>query len=130
MAWSLITFFVVPILVVEGVGPIDAIKRSAGLLRKTWGEQIVDNFSIGLVMFLAFVAVAVVGGVISAVLFGLSDVLGILGVALLVAALIILGLIGSALSGIFNIALYRYATGKDADAFFPRETLAGAFRPK
>ena len=56
--------------------------------------------------------------------------LGILGIVLLVAGLILIGLISSTLSGIFNIALYRYASGKDADAFFPRETLEGAFRPK
>ena len=42
------------VLVVEGVGPVEAIKRSASLLRKTWGEQIVGNFSIGLVIGLAF----------------------------------------------------------------------------
>ncbi len=130
MAWALVTFLVVPVLVVEGVGPIEAIKRSAGLLRKTWGEQIVGNFSIGLVTGLAFVAALVLGGIVVFALFGLSEVLGIIGAVILVVGLIILGLIGSTLSGIFNIALYRYATGKDADAFFPRETLAGAFRDR
>ena len=130
MAWALVTFLVVPVLVIEGVGPIEAIKRSAGLLRKTWGEQIVGNFSIGLVTGLAFVAALVLGGIIVFALFGLSEVLGIIGALILVIGLIILGLIGSTLSGIFNIALYRYATGKDADAFFPRETLAGAFRDR
>jgi hypothetical protein len=130
MAWALVTFLVVPVLVIEGVGPIEAIKRSAGLLRKTWGEQIVGNFSIGLVTGLAFLAALVVGGLIVFALFGLSEVLGILGAVILVAGLIILGLIGSTLSGIFNIALYRYASGRDADAFFPRETLAGAFRDR
>jgi hypothetical protein len=130
MAWALVTFLVVPVLVVEGVGPIEAIKRSAGLLRKTWGEQIVGNFSIGLVTGLAFVAALVLGGIVVFALLGLSEVLGIIGAVILVVGLIILGLIGSTLSGIFNIALYRYATGKDADAFFPRETLAGAFRDR
>jgi hypothetical protein len=130
MAWALVTFLVVPVLVVEGVGPIEAIKRSAGLLRETWGEQIVGNFSIGLVTGLAFVAALVLGGIVVFALFGLSEVLGIIAAVILVVGLIILGLIGSTLSGIFNIALYRYATGKDADAFFPRETLAGAFRDR
>ncbi len=130
MAWSLITFLVVPILVVEGVGPKEAISRSASLLRKTWGEQIVGSFSIGLVVGLAIFAVAIVGGIVVFVLFGISDVLGFIGVAVLVAGVIILALIGSALSGIFNIALYRYASGKHADAFFPQETLAEAFRAK
>ena len=130
MAWGLITFLVVPILVVEGVGPVEAIKRSAGLLRKTWGEQILGNFSIGLVTSLIFIAVMLGGGAVAFLLLSVSDVLGILTFILLVLVLVIVGLIGSSLSGIFNIALYRYASGKDADAFFPQETLAGAFKTK
>ena len=130
MAWSVITFLVVPVLVVEGVGPIEAIKRSASLLRTTWGEQIIGNFSIGLVMVLAFLAALVTGGLIVAVLFSLAVVLGVLGLAFLVAGLIVLGLVGSALSGIFNVALYRYAVGKDSSQFFPQETLSGAFRQR
>jgi len=47
-----------------------------------------------------------------------------------VAGLIVLGLVGSALSGIFNVALYRYAVGKDSSQFFPQETLSGAFRQR
>jgi len=130
MAWSLITFLVVPILVVEGVGPVEAIKRSASLLRKTWGEQIVGSFSIGLVVGLLFLAVLLAGGAVAFLLFSVSDVLGVLAIAVLVAGLIIIGLIGSALSGIFNVALYRYAVGEDSSRFFPQETLAGAFRQK
>ncbi len=130
MAWSVITFLVVPILVVEGVGPIEAIKRSASLLRKTWGEQIVGNFSIGLVIGLTFLGVLILGGIVTVVLFSVAPVLGVIAVAVLVAGLIILGLIGSALSGIFNVALYRYAVGEDSSRFFPRETLSGAFRQK
>src|SRR5262245_58261002 len=42
-AWSVITFFVVPVLVVEKVGPIEAIRRSVSILRKTWGEALVGN---------------------------------------------------------------------------------------
>lgn len=130
MAWSVITFLVVPILVVEGVGPIEAIKRSASLLRKTWGEQIVGNFSIGLVTGLAFLAVLVLGGIVVFVLFSVAAVLGVVALVILVAGLIILGLIGSALSGIFNVALYRYAVGEDSNRFFPQETLSGAFRER
>ena len=130
MAWSLVTFLVVPILVVEGVSPIEAIKRSASLLRKSWGEQIVGNFSIGLVIGLAFVGVLIVGGALTFALFSLSAALGVVALLALIAGLIVLGLIGSALSGIFNVALYRYAVGEDSSRFFPQETLAGAFRQK
>ena len=44
LAWNIVTYLVVPILVVEGIGPIEAVKRSGALLKKTWGEQIVGNF--------------------------------------------------------------------------------------
>src|SRR4051794_4920069 len=48
-AWNVATFLVVPVLAAENVGPIDAIKRSGGLLKKTWGEQIIGNVGIGLI---------------------------------------------------------------------------------
>jgi hypothetical protein len=130
MAWGLVTYLVVPVLVVEGVGPVEALKRSAALLRTTWGEQVVGNFSIGLVLTIAFIALALAGGAMVALLAGVAAALGVAAAVLLVAALIVLGLIGSALSGIFNIALYRYASGKDSGGFFPQETLAGAFRTR
>ncbi|MFL7869629.1 MAG: DUF6159 family protein, partial [Anaerolineales bacterium] len=55
LAWNLATYLAVPVLVIEGLGPVEAIKRSTGLLKKTWGEQIVGNFSIGLIFVLATV---------------------------------------------------------------------------
>jgi hypothetical protein len=59
-----------------------------------------------------------------------AAVLGVVGLAVLVADLIIPGLIGSALSGTFDVALYRYAVGEDSSRFFPTEPLTGAFREK
>ncbi len=49
LAWNLATFLVVPVLVVEDVGPIEAIRQSAAYLKRTWGEQIVGNLGMGLV---------------------------------------------------------------------------------
>ena len=54
-AWAYATFFLIPVLIVEGVGPKEAIKRSAGLFRKTWGEQLVSNFGFGLLQIVAVV---------------------------------------------------------------------------
>ena len=53
-AWNLITYLVVPVLVVENVGPIEAVKRSALYLRRTWGEQVVGGAGMGLVFFILF----------------------------------------------------------------------------
>ena len=61
MAWNIITFLVIPVLVVEDVNPIEGIKRSASLLKKTWGEQIIGNAGFGLIFGLIGVAIAVVG---------------------------------------------------------------------
>src|SRR5262245_22771845 len=49
LAWNLATYLVVPILAVEDVGPIEAIKRSTALLKRTWGEQVVGNAGLGAV---------------------------------------------------------------------------------
>jgi hypothetical protein len=60
-AWGVATFLVVPVLVAEDVGPTEAIKRSGSLLKKTWGEQVVGNVSLGLIAFLVSAVVAGIG---------------------------------------------------------------------
>jgi hypothetical protein len=131
LAWGLATFLAVPILVAEDVGPLDAIKRSTSLLRKTWGEQIVGNFSIGLIFGLFFIAAAALG-IIFIYLAGQSG-LGVLTIPILVAFVLLLigiGLISSALSGIFAAAVYSYATTGSTGGFFKEDLIRGAFRSK
>jgi hypothetical protein len=48
MAWTVGTFLVVPVLVTRDVGPIDAVKESMTLLKRTWGENVAGNVGIGL----------------------------------------------------------------------------------
>lgn len=62
LAWSLASYLVVPILVLEDVGPIEAVKRSANLLKKTWGEQIAGNFGLGTVFAPLVFLVIIAGG--------------------------------------------------------------------
>ena len=50
MAWTIATFLVVPIMAAEGVGPVAAIEESAGLVRRTWGENLIGNVGISLAM--------------------------------------------------------------------------------
>lgn len=103
-AWAYMTFFVVPVLVVEGLGPIAAIKRSGSLLKSTWGNQVTANFSF---MFI-YLAAALVAFLPAALLFAASPILGLtVGVALVALAL---GIV-QALEGIFKAALYDFATG-------------------
>jgi hypothetical protein len=128
-AWTIMTYFVVPVLVVEKLGPIDAVKRSCSLLKQTWGEALVGNFGLNLILFLLFLPV------------GLLFVLGVMalsaappvGIAILVlAALALLAwlAIGPALQGIFIAALYQYAANKSVPTGFDGQVLAGAFGRK
>ena len=129
MAWTLATYLAVPVLVTKDVGPIDAVKESAAIFKRTWGEQVVGNFGLSWAMFFAFLGWT---GVSVALVMG-GGMLGVVGAvpAVLVAfsGYVFLALIGSALSGIYTAALYRYAMTGDSGAFDSR-ILGNAFRHK
>lgn len=132
MGWSLATFLAVPVLVTRDVGPVDTVKESATLFRKTWGEQVVGNFGMGwagfimmtswtLFMVALFVGAAAVVGENFAVLLPLAGValMGYVGLALFL----------SALKGVYTAALYRYASAGDAGIMDSR-VVEQAFRAK
>jgi len=124
LAWSIATFFVVPVIVVEKLGPIDAIRRSGSILRRAWGESFVANQGIRLFVFL-FSLVAC----LPALLGVLSHVpaLMITGIAISVVAILIISAVSAALHTILLAAIYVYAAdGRVPDAF-DRGTLQNAF---
>ncbi|MEZ4642795.1 MAG: DUF6159 family protein [Chloroflexota bacterium] len=129
--WNIATFLVVPVLVMEKVGPVDGIKRSAELLKRTWGEQIVGNFGIGTIFGLIgfFVVLIGIGGIVLGAVLQ-SVTLIILMSTLLVMALIGIGLISSALSGIFTATVYRYATTGETSGYFDPMLIKNSFKPK
>ncbi len=124
MAWNVATFLVVPVLVAEGLGPFDALQRSAGLLKQTWGEQIGGSLGIGGVFgFAMFLwgALTLGGGVYvaGAGLVSLGVALAIVGVM----GLLVLMTAQTAMNGIYRAAVYRYATHGDVE-LFKRDELA------
>jgi hypothetical protein len=120
--WAYLTFFVVPLLVSEGIGPIEAIKRSSSLFRQTWGRQVTASFGFGLVYLVAIL----VAGIPAAIVFAISPVAGVIaGVILIGMALAVV----QALEGIFKAALYEYATGKRPTEF-DQASLSNAWNPK
>jgi len=131
VAWTLASFLTVPVLVAQDVGPVEAVKESATLLKRTWGESLVGNGGIGLVGGVVMVAVMIVGAAL--VLFLAQAGLVGLAVAAGVAALLAffgIALVQSALGGIYSAALYRYAVAGDAPAGFDGVLLRGAFQRK
>lgn len=118
--WAYMTFFVVPLLVSEGIGPIGAIKRSSGLFQATWGRQVAAGFGFGIVYVLAAIAAAA----ITAILFFVHPIIGVAGGA--IAFAIALGTV-AAMEGIFKAALYEFAMG-ESPIGFDRGTLSSAYR--
>lgn len=131
MAWTVASFLVVPVLVNNDVGPIDAVKRSAELLKKTWGQNLIGNTGIGLVFGLALFALILVGGTLAALAGGngMSTLAIAIGVVAFVAVLMLI-LIQAALQGVYSAALYRYAAEGEAGAGFGQDMVANAFRVK
>jgi len=127
MAWSVTSFLVVPVLVVEDTGPIESYKRSVEMLRRTWGEQIIGNVGFGLIF-------ALFGIVPAMILFFLAIKAGaavmlVVG-AILVVYLVALALVQSTLQTIYQVAIYLYAANGEAPAGFDSQLVAGAFRER
>jgi len=127
MAWSLLTFFVVPVMIFENISVIQSIKKSGYLFKKTWGENVIGQFSMGF-FFLMLGLIGIIPLVIS--FFIGSFIIIVLAVALVIIYWVILAIISSALSGVFVTALYNYAnTGKVPSVYSP-EVIESAFKPK
>ncbi len=121
--WAYMTFFVVPILIVEHVGPIEAIKRSKSYFTRTWGEQLVSGFGFGIFRFLAVIPGVAIGAAVGAI----SPVAGIIVAIPLVA----IGLaVVNALEGIFKMALYEQVVENVQPQFFEPDVLQNAYHPK
>lgn len=127
MAWSAVTYFVVPVIVVERVGPIDATKRSLAILKRTWGEALSANFGVGFIVFIAtlIAAVPVFLG-IAAISAGMVAV-GIACIAGGIILLLLVSLISSALNSIILGALYLYAAEEKVPEAFDRRLFQQAF---
>jgi hypothetical protein len=130
MAWSLVTFIAVPVIAIEGTGPLETIKRSASLFRERWGQQITGNLAIGGAVFLLGVLPAIALIVAGVAVWSSAAFLGALLVIVGALVLAVALLISRALSGIFGVALYRYALDGEVVGGFTQEDLESAVKVK
>jgi hypothetical protein len=117
-AWTLATFLVIPVMVAQDIGPIDALKRSINLMKRTWGENIIGSAGIGLVFGLILVGVVLLGFALTFVASAVAWQLGLAVGVIAALAVMLLLVYQAALSGIYSAALYRYATEGEAPAGF------------
>jgi Family of unknown function (DUF6159) len=120
LGWGMATYLVVPVLVMEEAGVMDSVRRSASLLRQTWGEQIISGLAFGW-LGLLFAVPGIVLGVLGANGYPIFIVPAVLWFATMLAAF-------TAASEIFTVALYRYATTGQPPSGYDAATLGAALR--
>ena len=127
VVWTLACYFVVPVLAFEDLTPIAAVKRSSKLFRDTWGEKVIGGFSLSLVsMMLMLPGIGLV--IVAAYLGGVAGLL--IGLVIMFVYFLLLSVFMSAVGGIFNAALYRYACFKQVPPAFSHDLIASAWAPK
>jgi len=131
VAWALACYFVVPVLAFEDLSPIEAVQRSSKLFKDTWGEKVVGGFSFSIVFFL--LALPGIGLFVLSMFLGVgahSAAVFLLGFAVMMLYFLLLSVVSSAVQGIFNAALYRYACFKQVPPAFDGDLITAAWTPK
>jgi hypothetical protein len=126
IAWEVASFLTIPAIMIDDLGAIDSLKKSGSLLRETWGENLAARVGFGLLGM-----VAVIPAVIVVALAG--SVGGPLLIAGVIIAVIYLAVVFStitAMSAIFQTALYLYATSGQVPADFADSNLRDSFAQK
>jgi len=129
--WQLITFFVMPAMMLDDLGMIDAIKKSASTFKQRWGTQLAGGVRIGGLIGLVAILpaiLALVGGVVLSTIgaWAVGVPLAVIGLVVLIVA----GLVLTAIRGVFSVVLYRYATQGVVEGGFTEEQLAGSVKVK
>jgi hypothetical protein len=119
LGWTLITYLIVPVIVVEDLNMTNSISRSAELFRKNWGEQVAGSFGFGLLNLVLLLPGVALGAL-------LWQVDRAAGVIVGVVYVLILAVVTSAVKGVFTVALYRYATSGKAPQGFSADLIHGS----
>jgi hypothetical protein len=128
VAWTVASYFAIPIIAANDVGAIEALKLSSATVRQRWRNAARVELHLALYA-LGLIAVGVVAALAVVALASVATVLAIVvGVVLLLAFLVAL-LVFSAVSAYAKVALYRYASGMPTPGFADA-TLAGAVTQK
>ncbi len=110
IAWWVVTFFVIPVIVLERAGVLEGMNQSPKLFKKTWGEDIVSHVGTGLlltlvifVLFLVFLPIMSVGGSVA-----------VLGAVALVLSVLLTALFFTTVEAVNRASLYYYAKTGEA----------------
>jgi hypothetical protein len=133
-AWSVLTYLVVPVLVMEKANPVDAVKRSTSMIKKTWGEALSAHVGSGLVFFVVFLVALIpliLLGMLAVYAFGNGMIIvGGVAVCGIIVLITLISLVSSAMSTILLASLYLYASEGTVPSCFDAKLMEGAFKTK
>ena len=127
MGWEVAAYLTVPAIISDDKGAIEGFKTSAGLLKKTWGENLIARVGFGFVGFLLVIPALLIGGALVA---SGSIVLAVIGITIAVVWIALALVVMSALGAIFQTALYMYATTGQSPEGFENAGLSQSFGHK
>tara|TARA_Y100000310_G_C20704331_1_gene833683 strand:+ start:11602 stop:12492 length:891 start_codon:yes stop_codon:yes gene_type:complete len=131
LVWAIVSVFVVPAMVIKGIGPIKALKSSVKAIKKTWGESLIKYYGLGFakgiiigVAFLIFLIPAII------MMVGQSFIIAgvLLGIFVLIFTMTIV--IFSSANTVFDTALFLYADTGKVPSFYDEEVIKHAFVSK
>jgi Family of unknown function (DUF6159) len=125
-AWAVLTYFVVPALVVEKVSPFKAVSRSSTILRQTWGESLSGAAGLGLIQ--ALLLLPAIGLGVGAMKTHGGDAVALGAIAAVYA--LTLTVVFATLGAIFRAGVYIYATSRSVPTGFDPGVVQTAFRTK
>ncbi|MDB5201340.1 MAG: hypothetical protein JWQ27_749 [Ferruginibacter sp.] len=111
IVWGIGTFFVIPVIAYENLGPVDALKRSVSMMKEKWGESIGAGFSFGLIQLVGFLAAAIGGLVIGFLVHPIA------GIVIAILFILILQTVVSAARTIFVSSVYHNITGDPVENY-------------
>jgi hypothetical protein len=127
IAWNLAVFFVVPVLVFENTGPIQAVKDSTAMIKQSFGERVFLGVGLssifGLLFLLSIAPIAIAIGFATIHIWPLAIFFGIVTLLYIV----VLAVVSSTFATIFQTALYMYCRTGTIPNGFQAQSLQGAF---
>ncbi len=127
-AWSVASFFVIPVVALEGGGPVHSLKRSASIVKARWGEGATGAATISVGTFVISAVIVLVGFGAGAALVSIGQqALAIVVAVFATAAIIVVAMISTALSQIFRVAVYQFAVTGETPAGFDGAMMQAAF---
>lgn len=118
LAWAVASYFVIPVLAVENVSGVDALRRSARIIEQRWGKALRVNLRIILYHLVIIILTSVLIGAGITNLDNNSALAGVFfGLAILFFFFTFFLL--SAVSAVARVALYRFGVGLPVTGFDP-----------